>query len=313
MSWFIFTLSGYFFAAITSLLDKFLLAGRIKEPVVYAFFVSLLSLFAIILVPFGVLPLPGFASLLFVLSGVFFLCFLITFYTAVQRSEISRVAPLVGILTSIITGIASFFFGLTAIENLSLGHVLALFLLLAGAFLIAFDLPLKPNNALRPVTLFAGVFSALSFIALKAGYHITGDFLSGFLWSRAGFLMAGLSLLLFPICRKKILTQMKYSSLRNQRHLTTGFIFLSNKVLGSLSSLLLMYATYRGSVTVVQALNGVQYAFVLLLAIPLSLRYPKIFMEKLSLWDWFQKWVAVLIIGLGMWLAVTLGIHFLFL
>lgn len=74
-----------------------------------------------------------------------------------------------------------------------------------------------------------------------------------------------------------------------------------------------MYATYRGSVTVVQALNGVQYAFVLLLAIPLSLQYPKIFMEKLSFWDWFQKWVAVLIIGLGMWLAVTLGIHFLFL
>ncbi|MGB4942556.1 MAG: hypothetical protein WBO92_00410, partial [Candidatus Moraniibacteriota bacterium] len=75
----------------------------------------------------------------------------------------------------------------------------------------------------------------------------------------------------------------------------------------------LTYAAFLGPVTFIQALNGVQYAFVLVLAIPLAFRYPKVFEEKLYFWDWFQKGLAVILIALGMWLAVTQGADFLFL
>jgi len=46
--------------------------------------------------------------------------------------------------------------------------------------------------------------------------------------------------------------------------------------------------------------------------LPLSLRYPDIFGEKLFFWDWVQKGVAVIIITLGLWLATQSGITLLF-
>lgn len=311
--WLTFALAGYFFSAVTALFDKFLLAGRIKEPVVYAFFVSLLSLFTIVLVPFGYQPIPWVMAVLFVVSGILFLYGLVAFYYAVKRSEISRVAPLVGITISIIAGIASFGYGSTAHITFSLGHLFSLLLLLAGAFLVAFDLPLKKNDALMPSTIFAGILMAVSLLFLKAGYRSDVDFVNGLIWSRIGFIVGGLSLFIVPLYRHAILTQTRGLSSSNRRDVTTGVLFILNKVFGAVASFLLTYATFLGPVTFIQALNGVQYAFVLILALPLAIRFPHIFGEQLYFWDWFQKGVAVILITLGMWLAVTQGVDFLFL
>jgi hypothetical protein len=46
--------------------------------------------------------------------------------------------------------------------------------------------------------------------------------------------------------------------------------------------------------------------------IPLSFRFPGIFGEKLYFWDWFQKAVAIIIIGWGLWLATVSGVSLLF-
>lgn len=312
MHWLTFALAGYFFNAVTALFDKFLLAGRIKEPVVYAFFVSVLSLFAIVLVPFGYQPIPWQTMIVFVISGVLFLYGLVAFYNAVKRSEISRVAPLVGITISIIAGVASLAFGPASFITLSPGHFFSLLLLLTGAFLIAFDLPLKKNDALMKSTLLAGALMALSLLFLKTGYR-NADFVNGLLWSRMGFIIGGFSLFIIPEYRLAILANTRGLSSSNRRDVTTGVLFILNKVFGAAASFFLTYATFLGPVTFIQALNGVQYAFVLILAIPLALRYPKIFGEKLYFWDWFQKGVAVILIGFGMWLAVTQGVDFLFL
>lgn len=311
--WLTFALAGYFFNAVTALFDKFLLAGRIKEPVVYAFFVSVLSLFAVVLVPFGYQPIPWQTAVVFVISGVLFLYGLVAFYNAVKRSEISRVAPLVGITISVIAGVASFGYGPAASLSFSPGHLFSLLLLLSGAFLIAFDLPLKKNDALMKSTLLAGALMALSLLFLKAGYRNDVDFVNGLLWSRLGFIVGGFSLFIIPEYRHAILSNTRGLSSSNRRDVTTGILFILNKVFGAAASFFLTYATFLGPVTFIQALNGVQYAFVLILAIPLAIRFPKVFEEKLYFWDWFQKGIAVILIGLGMWLAVTQGVDFLFL
>lgn len=312
MHWLTFALAGYFFNAVTALFDKYLLAGRIKEPVVYAFFVSILSLFAVVLVPFGLQPIPWQTATVFVISGMLFLYGLVAFYNAVKRSEISRVAPLVGITIAVIAAVASLAFGPAANLSFSPGHFLSLLMLLVGAFLIAFDLPLKKNDALMKSTLLAGALMALSLLFLKTGYR-NADFVNGFIWSRLGFIIGGFSLFIIPEYRRAILNNTRHLSSSNKRDLTTGFLFLLNKVFGAIATFLLTYAAFLGPVTFIQALNGVQYAFVLILAIPLAFRFPKIFGERLYFWDWFQKAMAIILIGLGMWLAVTQGVDFLFL
>lgn len=312
MHWITLALAGYFFNAVTALFDKYLLAGRIKEPVVYAFFVSVLSLFAVVLVPFGYKPIPWQTGVVFVISGILFLYGLVAFYNAVKRSEISRVAPLVGITISVIAGVASLAFGPAANLSFSPGHFLSLLMLLAGAFLIAFDLPLKKNDALMKSTLLAGALMALSLLFLKTGYR-NADFVNGLLWSRLGFIVGGFSLFIIPQYRRAILDNTRHLSSSNKRDVTTGFLFLLNKIFGAVATFLLTYAAYLGPVTFIQALNGVQYAFVLVMAIPLAIKFPKIFGEKLFFWDWFQKAAAIVLIGLGTWLAVTQGVDFLFL
>ncbi|MFA9262589.1 MAG: hypothetical protein ACEQSB_04520 [Undibacterium sp.] len=312
MHWITLALAGYFFNAVTALFDKYLLAGRIKEPVVYAFFVSVLSLFAVVLVPFGYKPIPWQTGVVFVISGILFLYGLVAFYNAVKRSEISRVAPLVGITISVIAGVASLAFGPAANLSFSPGHFLSLLMLLAGAFLIAFDLPLKKNDALMKSTLLAGALMALSLLFLKTGYR-NADFVNGLLWSRLGFIVGGFSLFIIPQYRRAILDNTRHLSSSNKRDVTTGVLFLLNKIFGAAATFLLTYAAYLGPVTFIQALNGVQYAFVLVMAIPLAIKFPKIFGEKLYFWDWFQKAAAIVLIALGTWLAVTQGVDFLFL
>ncbi|MFZ1626185.1 MAG: hypothetical protein WAT81_00085 [Candidatus Moraniibacteriota bacterium] len=312
MTWLTFALAGYFFNAVTALFDKFLLAGRIKEPVVYAFFVSVLSLFAVVVVPFGYRPIPWQTAVVFLISGMLFLYGLVAFYNAIKRSEISRVAPLVGITISVIAGVASLAFG--PVTNLSFApsHFFSLLLLLTGAFLIAFDLPLRKNDALMKSTLLAGALMALSLLFLKTGYR-NADFLNGLIWSRFGFIVGGFSLFIIPEYRRAILENTRGLSSSNKRDVTTGVLFLLNKIFGAVATFFLTYAAYLGPVTFIQALNGVQYAFVLVLAVPLAMKFPKVFQERLYFWDWFQKGIAVIFIGLGMWLAVTQGVDFIFL
>lgn len=312
MGWLLYTLGGYFFNAVTSIFDKFLLSDRIKEPCVYAFFVAILSLFAIVFVPFGVQWIPWQTIVVFVISGVLFLYGLVAFYNAVKRSEISRVAPLVGITIAVIAGVASLAFGPAANVSFSPNHFLSLFLILGGAFLIAFDLPLKPNDALMKSTLLAGALMALSLIFLKTGYR-NADFINGLVWSRLGFVLGGISLFLIPEYRAAILTSTHAMTVVSKDNFITGSLFILNKIFGAIATFLLTYAAYLGPITFIQALNGVQYAFVLVLALPLSLYFPHIFEEKLYFWDWAQKVLAVALIGFGMWLAVHSGVDFLFL
>lgn len=302
MLWITFALLGYLFQAFSTLLDKFLLADRIREPAVYAFFVSLFSFFIIILVPFGMvaLPLPNIA--LFLLSGSAFLFGLVAFYTAVKTSEISRVAPLVGITTAALTAGVSLM-SQSHWQSVTPGAIGALFFLLLGAFLVAFDLPLRPNRAFQSATVIAGAFMALSLLSLKAGYH-EGNYVTGLVWSRLGIFLAGLSLLMWPRTRSKILAACSAPARLSKRRVTTGAWFLVNKASGSLSSLVLIYAAYLGPVTFVQGLNGAQYVFLLIFTLPLAHRFPQLFAERLTFGDWFQKMVAIVLIALGSWWAV---------
>jgi uncharacterized membrane protein len=63
------------------------------------------------------------------------------------------------------------------------------------------------------------------------------------------------------------------------------------------------YAISLGSATLVNSLTSVQYVFVVILAFFASLKYPKIFDEKLSFNDWLQRFLAIAIIAVGIYLV----------
>jgi hypothetical protein len=310
MLWMAVALAGYFFNAVSVLLDKYLLTGPIKAPAVYAFFVSLFSLFAVLFAPFGLQFFGWQITGLFLLSGIFFLYGLLIFYIAVQQWEISRTAPLVGTTISLVAFTAVFWPGAFAEGGLTVVHILALLLLIGGGWLISFDLPLKRGEHISGSVIAAGIAMGVSLLLLKYGYA-QANFISGFVWSRIGMFAAGLSLLAVPAFRAQILPSFQQFSFASKPLRQTGLIFVVNKMCGGAAGFLITYATFLGSVSFVQALAGMQYVFLLAIVFPLSLRYPRVFSERLLFWDWFQKVLAIAIIGLGLWLAATAGIKLL--
>lgn len=310
MTWALVALLGYFFNAVSAVFDKYLLSDRIPTPSVYAFFVSMFSLFALGFIPFGFhfSTLETTVTLLF--SGMTFVYGLVAFYAAVKQHEVSRVAPLVGTLVSLVAFGAVFLPGIAGEKALESWYTVALLLLIIGGLLISFDLPLRRGEHISRFVLLAGILMGVSLLFLKQGYAGT-NFVSGVVWSRLGMVLAGISLLIVPRFREQIFTQFRGFKHRSDRATTTGGLFVLNKTTAGVATLLLSYATYLGSVSFVQALSGMQYVFILMMMIPLSLRYPAIFGEKLYFWDWFQKAVAVIIIGTGLWLATQSGIALL--
>ncbi len=309
MTWALVALLGYFFSAVSAAFDKFLLSDRIPTPSVYAFFVSLFSLFALGFVPFGFHLLDMSTTLTLLLSGMTFVYGLVAFYAAVKRHEVSRVAPLVGTIISLVAFLAVFLPGMEG-ATVSGWFVVALLLLITGGLLISFDLPLRRGEHISWYIVLAGILMGISFLLLKAGYE-GADFVNGLVWSRLGMTLAGFTLLVVPIFRRQIVAQFAGFGHRSSRAASTGGLFLINKASAGLGTFLVAYATYLGSVSFVQALSGMQYVFLLFLTFPLSFRYPQVFGERLHFWDWFQKGVAVAVIGLGLWLATRSGVPLL--
>lgn len=309
MVWIGVALLGYFFNAVTAVLDKYLLSGPIKTPAVYAFFVAIFSLFALGFAPFGFHFVDWQVTGILLLSGAIFLYGLVAFYSAVQGWNISRIAPLVGIVVSFVAFVAIFLPGFSEAQ-FTAGHIIALLFLIIGGGLLAFDLPLKPHEYIPWQVLVAGMAMGVSLLLLKYGYREV-NFVTGLVWSRMGLFLAGMSLFLIPSFRRQILSSMQGASISNASNVSTSLVFIVNKTLAGIGSFLVVYATFLGPVSFVQALSGMQYLFLLLLAFPLCHFFPMVYCEKLFFWDWVQRISAILFIGIGLWLAATSGVTLL--
>jgi len=307
MTWILVALAGYFFNAVAALFDKFLLSdGRIGSPALYAFYTSLVSLFAIVLLPFGFVFLIPKAVFLGFFSGFLFLLGLVAFYEAVKRSEVSRAAPLVGVAVVSFLFLVSLLLGLSSGNLFHVTDVLALGLLIAGSFALAKHSGVKRDPQFVRYVLVAGALMAASLIVLKETYALS-NFASGFVWSRIGMFLTGMSFLLFPFFREQLFSGAKQHTKPTKRNAGTAMFFFLNKAFGGAGAFLIAYAVSLGPVTFIQGLNGTQFAFLFLFVVPLSIRYPHIFGERLDRAGIVEKVFGILLLALGVFLAASSG------
>lgn len=287
----IIALVSYFFAALNGVSDKFLLTKVVKHPAVYAFYISIGSLLVFLLAPFG-LHFLSFGNLFIALvAGLCFTFALLFYYSAIRETSISRILPLEGGLVPVLTLIFAY---LTGIEKLSNIQILAFVFLVLGSVLVSFR---KTGEVWQIKALKNGFFAAflfaLSFILTKYIYE-QSDFLSGLIWTRLGLGVGALCLLVPKVFRVEILNDPKKISTSNV------FLFYGLHLLGTIGSLLQQYAISIGSVVIVNALQGAQFTFILLLSIFLSLFFPKILKENISKFAIIQKIFAIILISVGL-------------
>src|SRR3989344_3966870 len=95
-SWLFIIILAYFFFSIASLGDKLVL-NRAKNPKLYVFYVGILGLLALFLIPFTEFAIPDPQSFLWIiLTSLTFIIGLYLLYVAIAKFEVSRVVAIVG-------------------------------------------------------------------------------------------------------------------------------------------------------------------------------------------------------------------------
>jgi len=300
MSWIAISSIAYFLNSIAVLVNKILLRRIDKHPVVYAFYVNILG--AVILPLIFFFPLPSSDVLaISLISGALFTLAIFTFFWLLRRGEASRIAPLVGALQPVaILFLAWIFLG----EVITMTQLAAFALILAGSWLInqedAITGKRSAVNWQMPLFgLLAALLFALSFVGTKYVYTVYG-FWGGLSWRTLGSVGMALFFLLPRESRREILHA------RRHAQDSAGALFIGGQIAGGLSFVLVNYAFTLGSTALVNALSGVQYVFLFLLALLFSERYPHLLREHTDPRTIVQKTVSLALIIFGA-LILALG------
>ncbi len=272
MTWILLAVGAQFMSAIVAIIDKHIVSDGedSPKPFVYAFYTCLIAGVWIVVYFISLLPLPlsglhipAFSNVLrptlevvalsFLAAYTFFTA-LVAMFSALREHDASDVIPVIGAVSAL----ASFGLGYFFLDaKLSPNFIIGVTLLASGTFLVSrFKFPLKTAM----ISLYAGIFFALHYVAIKGLFNVT-SFDNGFFWSRIAFMFFALTLLMIPNYWDRVHQQTKVMSTRSR------LLILVNKILAGVSTILILKATDLGDVAVVQALGGLQFVFILLLGI----------------------------------------------
>lgn len=293
MSWILLVILAQFFYALVFILDKYILSRSMPHQVVYSFYVGVLGIFVLVLIPFGFVMPNGAEVFWSLIAGVAQISAFLFFYKAVNREEISRVVPFVGAASSVFVLILS---SCIIKEFLTFQQIIAFLLLVLGCLVVGFRKKHFLGNGVLGLSIVSAFFFALFWVITK--YLFLGtNFVSGLIWVRVGVALIALTLLFLKKNRELI-----FSETKQVKSKTTKF-FILGRTLNVAGSLLLYLAVFLGSVTLTTAFQGLQYVFVMVLALLLLKKIPSL-KEQFNREILVQKIIAVIFICIGLGLLV---------
>ncbi len=272
------------------LVDKYVLAsaGHIGKPVVYAFYVSILSGVVVVLLPFGVISLPSLPVIGLSLAASFtYILSILALYRALKYGNASDSVPIIGAVSAVCA--AALAYALIA-NDLPLAFAPAVALLVVGTFLMSH---LRFTLASLAFVIVSGIFFGASAVIIKLIF-MEADFINGFFWSRMTNVAGALILLLPPGNREAIFA--------GYRGASSGlkWLVVSNKAMGGVAFALTLFAISIGSVSVVNAMSGLQFVFLLAFAYLGARSFPQIFRGEIHPHRFPHKLYGIACIVLGL-------------
>lgn len=323
--WLTLAILAYFSLALSSFLDKYILGGPLPSPKIYTFYTGFLSFSAMLIVPFGIFlslgPLPylqrifpeGLGILfipdisLILLSlgtGMIFLFALFVYFKGIYDFEISRIVPAVGGMAPIFTLILVYFFTFIPLELgfqkriLSPNEYLALAFLVMGSIILTLHRKKIATFESLKASMIASFLFSLDLILTKLVYTYL-PFWTGFVWIRLGEFLGAIFFLFSFEVRTNIFRHEKGFG----RKIIPLFVF--TKGAGATGRVLQSGAIYLSPLVflpIINALSGIQYVFLIILASIFFLKFPKILREEISKKVLVQKTLAVWLIVAGLFL-----------
>ena len=293
--WFFTAAFAFFLLAVAAVADKFLLSKSRLLPIAYAFYIAVIGgiLSGFLLFWEADFYFPRNQLVVLLIGGVAFYFALLSMFQVVAKSEVSRVNPLVVSLSPLLAYFFSFFLGLEHLTGLKL---LGIFLIIAGSYGLS-QAGLPKTRLKKEVWLYivsAGVLFALANVFSKVAYNNL-SFINAFVWLRWATLAAAVLFTFLAGGWSGI-----FSFKKNQPEGKGKWpVFLIGQASGAIGVVLMQYAIKLGSVTLVTALQGIQFFFVMVIVYLLSKFAPKILEEDIrpSLVALKVAWSAVLFAG----------------
>jgi len=291
--WLLLVILAHLFYALVFLIDKYIVSRPLPHPVVYAFYVGVLSIFVWVLAPFGFSFPSVYNLILILLAGIVDVAGCIFFYKALNTGEVSRIVPFIGSFVAIFILILSFLF---IGEHLSTQEFFAFILLILGSLILSYR---KKNFFQKPfgTALFSALLFAIYWVITKYIFLST-TFVNGVIWIRTGVAIIALFLLL-----PKKNRQLIFKETKELKPKTIGF-FTAGRAFDVVGAFFLYLAVFLGSVTLTNSLQGLQYAFILVLALLLFKKIPSL-REEFSREILTQKIIAIILISAGLFILIV--------
>ncbi len=306
MSWFLLAVIGHLANGVAFIIDKILLRTAYVRSATYAGSIGILSTAVVFAIPFVHAWPRGSDWILAILSGATFVLALWAFFAALARAEASRIVPIVGSVIPILTLAGSFtFLG----ERLTDKTFLGFGLLILATMLLSRGGKGRPTPTAVWLAVTSAFLFAFSSVTAKATYDASG-FLGGFIVSRLAAAAMSLLLLMALDARAGKEALRIFSSLRraSSAQKKTGrlsaMLVLVGQSLGMLGFVFVQWATAQGSASIVNALQAVQYALLVIVGLALHRRAPRLLGESATRNAILLKIIALILTGIGMYFVV---------
>lgn len=282
--------------AFTTHIDKYMVSGNLKFSTIntlmvfYTLAVNLISLpiysiiydFNFLISPISLISIFG-ASLCVVIGTYLY-------YKCISIEEISIVSTLFQFTPVLTFTLSIIFFK----EYLSINQIIGSLFIIGSAALISYD---SNSGKLKwkPIIycLISCFFTALYYILFDLGIR-NSAFEACFLYYQIGMIIIGLFLICFPKIRNDFITAIK---LNGKKYISLNLI---NEFTNLSATMLVNYANVFLPIALVNTLNGLQSAFVFILALIGIKLLPKYFNEDISKSIIIRKITSIILSMIGL-------------
>jgi drug/metabolite transporter (DMT)-like permease len=280
---------GHGLIGISLIWDKVLLKRPATRNLLsYVFWLGAISIFGLILIPFGFkMPAPKLAGMAFA-AGLLDLIASYFYYWALKAGEASDELAAMGGFSPLATALIA----LPLLKQPLRGQLIGFSLMTAGGF-IMFGAEKKPLGKMLPkIVLASGGFGMMS-VLQRMVYNQT-NFVTGFVFYTLGTFIGSMALLAPASWRRQIF---QYSE---QAPPKSRFWYMVNRFTAGVGSFLLAFAVSRTSPVLVNAISGVRYVIIFIAAYAITRWKPSWFREDFRKWPLIAKATATCLVIAGL-------------
>jgi drug/metabolite transporter (DMT)-like permease len=270
--------------------DKVLLKQPHTQNLVsYVFWLGAISIFGLLLIPFGFhLPNLGLSLLAF-FAGVLHLLAVFFYYAALKRGEASQTLAILGGFSPTATALVGIVFLDQPLGDASL---LGFALMVGGGFFMFFSETI-PWRAILPLVLLSAAAFGFTNVLQKVVFDET-NFVSGYVFFTLGTFAGAMALLIPPSWRQQIFIESEETPPRSR------FWYMVNRIMAGVGSFLVFLAISRTSPAIVDAVNGLRYVIIFLGTWLLTRFRPLWLKEEFRGWPLLTKTVATALVIAGL-------------